>query len=120
VPGPSVLVVEDEPMVMLLLQDMLEEIGCEVIATAARLEPALRLAREAAFDVALLDVNIGGARIDPVADAVVARGLPVIFLTGYGADAVGRKGLGPVLEKPYRRAELERAIARCIPLAKKP
>ena len=110
--------VEDEPMLTLLLQDILEEIGCEVVASAARLEPALLLAREATFDIALLDVNLGGARIDPVAEAIAARGLPMIFITGYSGDTIGQRRLGPVLEKPYQRAQLERVLARFVSLPK--
>lgn len=113
-PGLRVLVVEDEPMLSLVVQEMLRELGCEVVASATRIEPALKLARELPFDLALLDVNLAGARIDPVADAAIGRGLPVLFVTGYGADFNGRRWPGPVLSKPYRLAGLRQAIEAAI------
>lgn len=113
-PGLRILLVEDEAMLSLLMREMLSELGCRVVATAARIEAALKLASEAQFDLAVLDVNIGGVRIDPVADAITARGLPVLFVTGYGADFGGRRWPGPVLNKPYRIGELRQAIAAAV------
>lgn len=108
--GLRVLVVEDEPMVSLALQDTLADFGCEVVGTAARLQPALDLADDLAFDIAVLDIDLGGMRIDPVAEAIAARGLPIVFVTGYGQDAAPRHVPGSVLEKPYEAANLERAL----------
>lgn len=110
--GVRVLVVEDEPMVSLALQDTLADLGFEVVGAAARIEPALDLARYLTFDVAVLDVDLGGTRIDPVAEAIAARGLPIVFVTGYGLDAVPRRAPGPVLEKPYEVADLQQALRR--------
>jgi CheY-like chemotaxis protein len=108
--GVRVLVVEDEPMLSLALQDMLADLGCEVVGAAARLQPALDLARDLTFDVAVLDIDLGGTRIDPVAEAIAGRGLPVVFVTGYGQDAAPRHVSGPVLEKPCEAATLQRAL----------
>ena len=105
-----VLVVEDEPMVSLALQGTLADLGCEVAGTAARLQPALELARALSFDIAVLDIDLGGMRIDPVAEAVAARGLPIVFVTGYGQDAAPRHVPAPVLEKPYEAADLRHAL----------
>ena len=76
-----VIAVEDEALVLLLLQDMLTELGCEIAGSATRLDSALRLAIDGEFDLAILDVNLHGKRIDPIADAIAGRGLPIIFVT---------------------------------------
>jgi DNA-binding LytR/AlgR family response regulator len=108
--GVRVLVVEDEPMLLLALQDTLTELGCEVAGTAARLQPALVLVHDLTFDIAVLDVDLGGVRIDPVAAAIAARGVPIVFVTGYGQGAAPRHVPGPVLEKPYEAAHLHKAL----------
>src|SRR5262249_61077738 len=82
-----VLVVEDELMIRRLLEDMLGELGYTIAAQAARIDEALDAAKNAAFDVAILDVNLNGETIVPVAEALDARGMPFVFATGY-ADAV--------------------------------
>jgi CheY-like chemotaxis protein len=112
--GTRVLVVEDEPLLSMTLQDMLDELECEVVGTAARLEPALSLASELAFDIAVLDINLGGRRIDPVAEAIAARALPFIFVTGYGQEGVPRHLAVPVVEKPYETGDLQRALLRAL------
>jgi DNA-binding response OmpR family regulator len=101
--GARVLVVEDEAMLSLELEAMLLDMGCVIAGTAAKLDDALRIARSSEFDVALLDVNLGGKRVDPVAEAIRARGTPIIFVTGYGKTAAS----GLVLAKPYDAAALE-------------
>ena len=101
--GARVLVVEDEAMLSLELEAMLLDMGCVIAGTAAKLDDALRMARSSEFDVALLDVNLGGKRVDPVAEAIRARGTPIIFVTGYGKTAAS----GLVLAKPYDAAALE-------------
>jgi CheY-like chemotaxis protein len=104
--GTRVLVVEDEAMLALSLEDMLRDLGCVVAGTAAKLDEALEMARTSDFDVALLDVNLGGKRVDPVAEAIRERGTPIIFVTGYGKTAAS----GFVLEKPHNAADLERTL----------
>jgi CheY-like chemotaxis protein len=104
--GARVLVVEDEAMLSLNLETMLLELGCVVAGTADKLDDALHIARSSEFDVALLDVNLGGKRVDPVAEAVRARGIPIVFVTGYGKTAAS----GLVLAKPYDAAALERML----------
>ena len=108
--GVRVLVVEDEPMISLALQDVLADLGCEVAGAAARLQPALDLAQDLAFDIAVLDIDLGGMRIDPVALVIATRGLPVVFVTGYGPGAAPRQVPGAVLEKPYEAAHLQKAL----------
>lgn len=104
--GARVLVVEDEAMLSLNLEAMLRDLGCVVAGTADKLDDALRVARTSDFDVALLDLNLGGKRVDPVADVIRARGIPIVFVTGYGKTAAS----GLVLEKPYDAAALERML----------
>src|SRR5262245_2169286 len=69
--GWHVLFIEDESMVMMLLQDMLEDIGCVIVDSASRLEEALAKAKSLTFDVAILDVNLNGERTFPIADVLV-------------------------------------------------
>ena len=104
--GAHVLVVEDEAILSVKLEAMLLDLGCVVAGTAAKLDDALQIARTSDFDVVLLDVNLGGKRVDPVAEAIRARGTPIVFITGYGKTAAS----GLVLEKPYDAAALERIL----------
>jgi DNA-binding response OmpR family regulator len=108
--GTRVLVVEDEAMLSLSLEDMLRDIGCVVVGTAAKLDDAMAIARTSDFDVALLDVNINGKRVDPVAEAIRERGTPIIFVTGYGKTGAS----GFVLEKPHTAADLEYTLTRAL------
>ncbi len=106
--GLRVLVVEDEAAIALLLEDMLLDLGCEVLGPVGRLPDALKLAEADAIDVAILDVNLAGVAIYPVADALRLRGVPFLFSTGYGAggiDAAFRDS--PVLQKPFSQDDLE-------------
>ncbi|MDP4026961.1 response regulator [Methylobacterium sp. NEAU 140] len=108
--GRRVLLVEDESLVAMLAEDMLLDLGCEVVV-AMRLDKALAHARAEAFDLAVLDVNLGDARSYPVADLLFERCTPFLFATGYG-----RQGLEPayqdvpVLQKPYQAAPLEHLL----------
>ena len=104
--GARVLVVEDEAILSLDLEAMLLDLGCMIAGSADKLDDALQMARTSDFDVALLDVNLGGKRVDPVAEAIRARGIPIVFVTGYGRTAAS----GLVLEKPYDAAALEQIL----------
>jgi CheY-like chemotaxis protein len=98
----SVLLVEDEPLIRMMVTDMLDELGHRVVAEAANVDQAAMLVRSTAFDLAILDVNLDGATSFPVADAIVARGIPVIFATGYGSPSmVVRYSRSVRLQKPY-------------------
>jgi CheY-like chemotaxis protein len=106
-----VLIVEDEMLVAMNIEDMLLELGHEVAGIASRLEPALALARDGAFDIAMLDVNLAGDRSFPVADLLIERGLPFLFATGYGPGGIDEKYRDrPVLQKPFRAADLAAAV----------
>jgi CheY-like chemotaxis protein len=107
-----VLLVEDESMVALLLENMLAELGHEVVGPVARLDEALEMAQREALDVALLDVNLNGKEIYPVADALAAREIPLVFVTGYGRRALRAPYCDrPILQKPFRRDALRELFA---------
>jgi len=109
--GKRVLVVEDELMIRLLLQDMLADIGYTLAAEAGGVDEALALARQGDFDVAILDVNLNGKPISPVADILISRGVPFVFATGYGQRGVPeRYRNSPTLQKPFQADALAQAI----------
>ncbi|WP_269716028.1 response regulator [Caulobacter sp. NIBR2454] len=106
-----ILVVEDEALVSMLVEDMLEDLGCVVVGPAAELEEALVLARDGEIDAALLDVNLGGRPIFPVADVLKARGVPFAFASGYGEAGLSEEHRGSaVLQKPFRESDLKRVL----------
>ncbi|OAS12437.1 response regulator [Methylobacterium platani] len=112
--GRRVLLVEDESLVAMLAEDMLLELGCEVVV-AMRLDKALALARNEVFDLALLDVNLGDARSYPVADLLFERRTPFLFATGYGKQGLEEAYKAvPVLQKPYQPAPLEHLLTRLL------
>jgi DNA-binding response OmpR family regulator len=80
----SALLVEDEALVALMIEDMLVALGIDVVASAAQLAKACELAASAAFDVAVLDVNLAGEFVFPAARILQERGIPFLFSTGYG------------------------------------
>jgi CheY-like chemotaxis protein len=104
--------VEDEAMVAMMIEDMLLDFGCVVVGPAARVSSALRLIEGGGIDVAVLDVNLGGESVFPVADRLAGLGVPFVFSTGYGAAGLeDRHRDRPVLQKPYERAHLSAALA---------
>lgn len=106
------LIVEDELMIAMLVEDMLADLGCTVVGPAHTLEAALKAAEnEPDIDAALLDVNLAGQPVFPVADALRSRGAPLIFSTGYGEAGLRDVDAGaPVLQKPFRAGDLARAL----------
>lgn len=114
--GRRILVVEDETMIALLIQDMLADLGCALAGVAHGVDEAMALAAGAApIDAALLDVNLGGRPIFPVADVLRAKGVPLVFSSGYGEAGLREADAGaPVLRKPFRMAELADALTRAL------
>lgn len=109
--GRRVLVVEDEVMVSWVLEDMLAELGCEVVGPAARVSQALAIVEAETFDLAVLDVNLNGQKSFPIADALLARGVPFVFSTGYNRDGIpDTYKVFPMMQKPYDRANLSLAL----------
>ena len=109
--GLKVLVVEDEMMVSMLIEDMLGDLGCTVVGPASRIEEAFELAKSAEIDCAVLDVNLGGQPIFPLADVLREKGAPFAFATGYGDAGLREVDRGtPVLQKPFRESDLARIL----------
>jgi CheY-like chemotaxis protein len=110
--GVRVLVVEDEYFVAILIEEILESAGCIVMGPIPRLPEALDAIEHEDYDVAVLDVNLAGERINPVADALSERNIPFLFVTGYGANALpGEYAQRPHICKPFRMAELLGALS---------
>ena len=111
--GLRVLVVEDEFLVSMDIQLMLDQLGCEVVGPCGDLASALRAAEARTLDVALLDINIRGELVTPVADALAARAVPFVFCTGYRLDQLAaRYPTIPRLMKPFQIADLDGALHR--------
>ena len=109
--GKRILVVEDELMIRMLLEDMLGELGYTIAAQAAHIDEALEAAKSADFDLAILDVNLNGQPISPVADALVARGRPFVFATGYGERGLPEPYRDrPTLKKPFQMEGLKQML----------
>ena len=109
--GKRILVVEDELMIRMLLEGMLTDLGHTVAAEAGSIEEATALAKDAEFDVAVLDVNLNGKPITPVAEILVQRGLPFVFASGYGKRGVPEPFQSrPTLQKPFQVEALAQAI----------
>jgi CheY-like chemotaxis protein len=109
--GTRVFAVDDEALVLFSLQDMLEDLGCSVVASALRLEDALSKAKVLDFDIAVLDVNLSGKRVDPVADILVTRNVPFIFATGYDRSSLPAYHNERVaIAKPYLIGQLQLAL----------
>ena len=113
--GRRILLVEDEMLVSMLIEDVVKELGCEVVGPAADRDKAMSLAETEDVDVALLDVNLGGEPVYPVADLLKTRGVPFAFISGYGQHAASaRYGDVPTLAKPFRLTTVEDTIAELI------
>ena len=114
-PAMRILIVEDELMIRMLLEDMLSELGHSIAGEAARLEEALEAAKTVDFDLAILDVNLNGEPISPVADALAARGTPFVFATGYGERGLPECHRDrPTLKKPFQLEGLKQMLESAI------
>jgi DNA-binding response OmpR family regulator len=112
---PRVLVVEDEVLIALLLEDMLVALECEVADSVGNLDGALAAVRNGSFDLALVDLNLGGKSAHPVADALMARRVPFAFVSGYGSAGLDPAYAEiPVLEKPFHQQDLKAIITRIL------
>ena len=106
-----VLFVEDEALVAMLIEDMLLELGIEVVGPASKIETALELARDAEVEAAVLDINVGGVLTFPVADVLIERGVPVIFATGYGSSVLPERfRRTQTLQKPFDQVQFGKAL----------
>ena len=115
-PDASIFLVEDEALVRMSLASMVEELGHRVVAEAGTIKEAGAIAMTGVFDLAILDINIGGYGIDPVADVIEKRGLPFFFVTGYGtAHLPSLFRRRPVVEKPVSLDRLKAMIDQLLP-----
>ncbi|MGY4435096.1 CheY-like chemotaxis protein [Bradyrhizobium sp. F1.13.1] len=107
----SIFLVEDEALIRMMLVEMIEELGHRVVAEAGRTDEGQSIAGIAQYDLAILDINLLGFNVQPVAEAIAARGLPFVFLSGYGSGGVPDQFKGkPVLHKPCELEMLKRTI----------
>jgi CheY-like chemotaxis protein len=110
-PGGSVFLVEDEVMIRMMVADMLEELGYSIAAEAGDIGEALKLAQSTEFDLAILDVNVNGKVISPVAELIQSRNRPFIFATGYGSSGLPEQYRDrPAIQKPFQLETLARMI----------
>lgn len=115
--GRRILVVEDESLVAMLLETILEDMGCEIVGPAATVAQGLTLA-EGELDAALLDVNVAGQNVFPVAEALVARGVPFVFSTGYGEGGLPDAWRGrPTIQKPFTEDAVHAALREALNVA---
>lgn len=109
-----VLIIEDEALVSMLLEEMLGELGHEVIGICSTQSTATAAAEETNADLAVLDLNLGGQRADAALEILLRRGVPVIIASGYGAFAE-KATAAVLLPKPFTDDDLHRAILQAFP-----
>ncbi len=114
--GRTILVVEDESLVAMLLETILEDMGCETLGPVSTIDEALSVIGEgSAFDGALLDVNVAGKEVFPVAAALKERGVPFVFSTGYGEGGLPEEWRGhPTIQKPFTEDAVQQALMKVL------
>jgi DNA-binding response OmpR family regulator len=110
--GKRVLIVEDEPLVAFLIEEYLADAGCEPVGPFDSVAKALKSVRSETFDLAILDINLGGEKSYPIADALIQQGTPFLFLSGYGDTGLppGHSGV-KICSKPFRGEDLTAMLA---------
>jgi CheY-like chemotaxis protein len=110
--GRRVLVVEDESLVAMLLETILEDMECIPVGPASNIDDGEVLARDTVdLDAALLDVNVAGRQVFPVAEVLKARGVPFVFSTGYGEGGLPEEWRGqPTIQKPFTESAIRDAL----------
>jgi CheY-like chemotaxis protein len=107
----SILLVEDETLIRMMTAEMVEELGHRVVAQASKVSEGWILAKTAEFNLAILDINIGGYSVAPVAEIIEARGVPILFCTGYATTGLPAPFHDrQVLRKPFELLNLQQAI----------
>ncbi|KAK0350600.1 MULTISPECIES: response regulator [Brevundimonas] len=114
--GRRVLIVEDESLVAMLLETILSDMGCDVIGPESNVDDGLRIASGTGeLDAALLDVNVAGQEVFPVAEALKARGVPFVFSTGYGEAGLPEHWRGnPTVQKPFTEGAIRDALMKAL------
>lgn len=111
--GLRVLVVEDQMIIAMEIEDVLGALGCVIAGPVGKLAAALQMAQEGAFDAAILDVNLDGEMVFPVAAMLLERRIPFAFASGYGKSSLPPEWHDtPHLGKPLRSEELIRFLKR--------
>jgi CheY-like chemotaxis protein len=114
--GCRILVVEDEMVIAMMIEEALQDLGCVVVGPVAKLDAALRLARDEALDAAILDVTIRGGQVFPVAEHLLARGIPFVLASGYGDWALPETLQNQLrLTKPFTPQDIEKHISLLCP-----
>jgi CheY-like chemotaxis protein len=113
--GRSILIIEDEMLILMMIEDMLADLGCESIAVASRIGQAITLIDGKVFDAAMVDLNLNGTESYPIADALTARGVPYFFSTGNSLTDV-KDGYRDqdVLKKPFTFEQLSNMLTRSL------
>ena len=113
--GRSVLIIEDEMLILMMIEDMLADLGCESIAVASKIGQAITLIDGQVFDAAMVDLNLNGTESYPIADALAARGVPYFFSTGNSLTNV-KEGYRnqDVLKKPFTFEQLSNMLSRSL------
>lgn len=113
--GRRVLVIEDEMLILMMIEDMLADLGCESVAVASKIGPAISLIEGQEFDTAMLDLNLNGIESNPIADALTARDVPYFFSTGNSLTNV-KDGYRDqdVLKKPFTFEQLSNMLSRSL------
>ena len=107
----SILIVEDEPLIAMMLEDFLDSLGHRVAATCDSVADALDRVGQGGFDVAIIDVNLNGERVWPVADRLAAQGVPYVLATGGHIEPPpAAHASAPVLSKPFTLDAIEPAL----------
>lgn len=111
-----ILIVEDEFLIAMHLEDLLTEMGHQIVGPASRISEAMEFARDSEIDFAVLDINIAGTKSFPVADILRERGIPFVFASGYGSAGLedGYRHEA-TLQKPYELHQIRRAVERAFP-----
>ena len=109
--GLQVFIAEDESLIAMLLEDILDDLGCTIAGSAPTLREALDQVETMQADVAILDINLGNDPIFPVAERLAARNIPFIFASGYGATTLPDKWRDrPTLPKPFTSEQVAQAL----------
>jgi len=107
--GNRILLVEDEILVAMMMRDILSDLGYAVVGPFSRLSEAMIAAVHDEIDAGVVDINLGGEFVYPVADVLVARGIPFVFITGYGVESIDKRfGSVPIIKKPVQRQALQK------------
>ncbi len=113
--GLDVLLLEDETMISFLIEEMLQDLGAASVRHAARVDAGMKLLADKAPSLAVLDVNLAGELIFPLAEQLVTRDIPFVFLTGYGRSGVDDRWADyEVIQKPMTTETLEKTLRKVI------